>query len=97
MNYNIILSQNGLTKLALFNLDNITAIDQIREYRNNPNYFDFDIRVEEIADECFHDNKIYYSDCCGREADYFPEVDICPECKEHCGIIGYCIDCNNEI
>jgi len=26
------------------------------------------------------------SNCCGEELNDWPDSDICPECKEHCGI-----------
>jgi hypothetical protein len=30
---------------------------------------------------------LYYSECCGAETE-FADIDICPECLEHCGFIG---------
>lgn len=25
-----------------------------------------------------------YSDCCGAYSEYADDIDICPDCKEHC-------------
>ena len=31
-------------------------------------------------------NKMKYSDCCGAELYNHDELDLCPECLEHCGV-----------
>ena len=28
-----------------------------------------------------------YSDCCGAYSEYADDIDICPDCKEHCEFI----------
>ena len=30
-----------------------------------------------------------YSDCCGAYSEYAYDIDICPDCKEHCEFINY--------
>lgn len=34
------------------------------------------------------------SNCCG--ADMYDDYDICPDCKEHCGAVIDCPDCDGE-
>ena len=102
MNYNVILEQNGVTKIALFNIDSKKTIEQIREFRNNPIYKGFNIRVEDHLDFisntiCPHDNIIESSVCCGEESIHTNESDLCPRCKEHTGFTKYCVDCNIEL
>ena len=29
-----------------------------------------------------------YSDCCGAYSEYADDIDICPDCKEHCEFIN---------
>jgi hypothetical protein len=29
-----------------------------------------------------------YSDCCGAYSEYAGDIDICPDCKEHCEFIS---------
>lgn len=29
-----------------------------------------------------------YSDCCGAYSEYAGDIDICPDCKEHCEFIN---------
>jgi hypothetical protein len=29
-----------------------------------------------------------YSDCCGAYSEYADDIDLCPDCKEHCEFIN---------
>ena len=29
-----------------------------------------------------------YSDCCGAYSEYAGDIDICPDCKEHCEFVN---------
>lgn len=95
--YNVILEQNGVTKIAIFGLQNEDTPAVIKDYRDDPMYKGHNIRVQEIKEVCMHDDTIFFSQCCGRQQDNIEESDICLDCGEHTDFSEYCVTCDGEI